>query len=105
MRRIEIVARKGADLYGELVRKERELRQRNKGTFRRSGRVAGGTRWVHKAYPGWIAIRRGDGGTVEAVVRTRAGAAPEWQIAAAFLGFVDRHFGAEIAALHITYGA
>jgi alkyl sulfatase BDS1-like metallo-beta-lactamase superfamily hydrolase len=50
----------GLALYAALVKKEAELRQKNRGTFyRTAGKKRNSSKWRHRAYPGWMNLERG----------------------------------------------
>lgn len=100
MIRLSAIPRKGANLYRLLVRKEFDLRMR--GTFYRVRRKSGIETWKHKSYPGRITFQRCVGGSVIAVLRSRA-TATEWQMLSAFIGFLDRYFREDIASVTICY--
>lgn len=103
-RRLYIFPRKGDQLYGFLVRKELELRQKNKGTFyRASTKKSRRSKWMHSAYPGWIKMQKTVGGGIAVEVRAKGAPGKEWQIIHAFLGFLDRHFADKIQAVSIQY--
>ena len=103
-RRLYVFPRKGSQLYSLLIRKELELRKKNKGTFSRAAaKERHRTKWMHSTYPGWIKMQETVGGGVAVEVRTKGQAGKEWQIIHAFLGFLDRHFAAQIQAVNIQY--
>ena len=103
MRQVEVIPEDEFRLFGALVAKEVELRRKNKGTFRRSGRKEKDrAKWTHSNYPGWIKLARRKGEVVEIEIRPKKGH-PEWQLLHAILGFVDRHFGQQIRAINIQY--
>ncbi|MFQ5705246.1 MAG: hypothetical protein ACE5HT_14650 [Gemmatimonadales bacterium] len=100
MRHVQVIPRQAFNLYGELVRKEADLRRRSLGTWRRSGKkTRDRARWIHSRYSGYIKIARGMGEVVQIEVRSDV----EWQLLDAILGFLDRHFGDEISSIHIFY--
>jgi hypothetical protein len=102
MRLIQIIPERRFKLYAALVRKEAELFQKNRGTFYRSSRkMKNAAKWAHKSYKGWVWIERGLGDVV--VIELQSKADDEWQLLHAFLGFIDRHFGAQIQAVNIQY--
>jgi len=104
MKQIEIIPKAGFNLYGSLIRREIEHRQKARGTFYRVGaRKKNEATWHHKQHPGWVKIARGMGGVVLAEIRTKAHPHREWPIFQAFLGFLDRHFGENLAAINVQY--
>jgi hypothetical protein len=101
--RLTIIPREGKHLYGLLTAKEVELRRKKQGTLHRHGRKkAGAEKWTHEKYAGWINLQNCVGGTVVAVVQSRAPDA-EWQLLSSFIGFLDRHFRQEIGTVTISY--
>ncbi len=105
MRQVQVIPEAGFRLYGAMVAKEAALSRKNQGTFRRSApRGKNRARWNHLRYPGWIKLRRGTGEEVQIEVRSKRGGS-EWQLLQAILGFVDRHFGERLRAIHIQYEA
>lgn len=105
MKQLQIVPKGDFNLYGALVRREVRHRQVARGTFYRIGRKERNqARWAHSTYPGWVKLARGMGGIVLAEIRTRADPDQEWQLFQAFLGFLDRHFRENLAAINVQFG-
>jgi hypothetical protein len=103
MIRLTIMPLEDTNLYGLLVSKEVELRRRNQGTLHRSGAKKKGTeKWTHKSYPGRITLQKCVGGTIAAVVQSRA-ADEEWQLLTSLIGFLDRHFRDHIGSITLSY--
>ena len=103
MKVIQIVPQEGLALYAALVKKEAELRKKNRGTFyRTAGKKPTSSKWRHRAYPGWMNLERGLSEVVLAEIHAPA-PDQEWQLLSAFLGFIDRHFGNRILAITIHY--
>jgi hypothetical protein len=103
MKVIQIVPQEGLALYAALVKKEAELRKKNRGTFyRTAGKKRNSSKWRHRAYPGWMNLERGLSEVVLAEIRAPA-SDQEWQMLSAFLGFIDRHFGNRILGITIHY--
>lgn len=101
MRLVQVIPREEYNLYAELVRKEADLRRRDLGTWRRSGKkTRDRARWVHSRYPGYVKIARGMGEVVQLEIKSDV----EWQLLDSILGFLDRHFGEDISSIHIFYG-
>jgi hypothetical protein len=101
MKIVQIVPREEIRLYGSLVKKEAAIHKKGLGTFYRAGpKTRNSAKWKHKRFKGWINLERGLSEVVSAEVRTLS-RDQEWQMLAAFLGFVDRHFGAEITTITI----
>ena len=103
MRQIQIVPNDGFHLYGALVAKEIELAKKKKGTLHRKGaKEANRAKWTHASYPGWIKLARGMGQVVMIKIYSKK-AGTEWQLLQSLLGFLDRHFAAEIKTINIHY--
>jgi hypothetical protein len=103
VRIIQIVPAKSIRLFGLMVKKEVELSRRNQGTFYRASRKKRNqAKWSHRKHKGWINIQRGEGEVVTAEILSRTGT-DEWQLLQAFIGWLDRHFGKELAAINIQY--
>jgi hypothetical protein len=50
----------GLALCATLVKKETELRKKNRGTFyRTAGKKRNSSKWRHRAYLGWLNLERG----------------------------------------------
>ena len=104
MKRIQIVPRKGFNLYGAMVQKEIDLYKGKRGTFFRSApKQKQKARWAHKKFPGWIKLQRGTGGVVIAEVHSRSNPSNEWTLFRAFMGFIDRHYRDNIFSISIQY--
>ncbi len=100
MTQLHVIPIDGFNLYAALTKKETELRRRDIGTWRRSGRrVKDRTKWTHTRYPGYVKIARGMGELVQLEVQADV----EWQLVDSILGFLDRHFGEDIQSIHIFY--
>jgi hypothetical protein len=103
-RLLQVVPRRGIKLFGQLVRKETELRRRRQGTFHRAGRKAlQSAKWTHVRYKGWIRMERGAGEVITAEIQSRRAAPDEWQLLQAFIGFLDRHFAAGIRSISVQF--
>jgi hypothetical protein len=103
MRLIQIVPKEDFRLYGAFVAKEVALRQKNQGTFRRSGpKQKNYAKWKHKKFKGWIWLQRGLGEVVTIELQS-LDEDSQWQLLESFLGFVDRHFADNVQSIHIQY--
>ena len=90
-------------IYAALVKREAEIRRNGRGTFSRKGRVrAGAATWSHKRFKGTVSLSRGNTELVSAKVRSPT-PDDEGGLLKAFLGFVDRHFGTQVATITIHY--
>lgn len=88
-----------------LVRKEVELRRKNRGTLHRSApKQHGREKWSHASYKGWITFEKSLGGVCVAAVQSRDPDA-EWQLSQTFVGFVLRHFRAEVSSVYLNLDA
>jgi len=104
MKRLQIIPREGANLYGALIKRELELRRRARGTFRRrGGKKKDEAIWAHDRYLGRVKLARGMGETVLVEVRTKADPEQESMLLGAFLGFLDRHFRHDVTAVNIQF--
>lgn len=103
MIKINITPQADADIYSLLVQKERQLRAKNRGTLHRSGaKRTDKEKWVHNSFKGWIQFQRCLGGVCVAMIQTR-NPDEQWQLLAAFLGFLDRHFRKQISSIYLNY--
>jgi len=103
MIRLTVIPRDGANLYRLLTRKELALRKKKQGTLHRATpKKAGRTTWKHATYTGRIVLQQCVGGTVAAIVRSKAPDA-EWQLLTSLVGFLDRHFRGQVASVTISY--
>jgi len=101
---LQIVPVNGFRLFGQMVKKEIDLSKRGVGTFYRSaGKERDRAKWSHSKYNGWIKLQRSDGEVVTAEIRSLSKSGDEWQLLHAFIGWLDRHFGEDIEALHVHY--
>lgn len=105
MIRVTATPRTKEELYGLLVSKEVQLRQKNQGTLHRRGEKKRGVeKWTHSSYPGWVRFQKCLGGTIVAQIRSRSPES-EWQLLTSFIGFLDRHFRDELGTVTISYEA
>jgi hypothetical protein len=103
MIRLTVIPRERVKLYNLLTKKEVALRKKNQGTLHRAGgKKAGTERWKHASYAGSISLQRCIGGTLAAVVQSKA-RQEEWQLLTSFVGFLDRNFRDRIATITICY--
>jgi hypothetical protein len=101
---VQIIPIDGVRLFGRMVKKEVELSRQNRGTFHRSAsKVRDHAKWSHAKFNGWINLERTESEIVVAEVQSRSQSDDTWQIFQAFVGWIDRHFGDEIEAVHIHY--
>jgi hypothetical protein len=103
MIRVTVIPSEAVNLYSLLTNKEVALRRKGQGTLHRSGSKKAGTeKWKHASFTGWITLQRCIGGTLAAVVQSKA-PQEEWQLLTSFVGFLDRHFRDHIATITICY--
>jgi hypothetical protein len=103
MKIVEITPREKSPMYGGLVKREAAIRKNGRGTFSRRGPArAGAATWSHKRFKGSVSLKRAGGEMVTAKIRSRT-AEDEGSLLKAFLGFVDRHFGDQVATITIHY--
>jgi hypothetical protein len=103
MKLVEITPRQKSPIYSALVKREAEIRKNGRGTFARKGPVrAGAATWNHKKFKGSVNLKREGAELVKAKIRSGT-AEDEVGLLKAFLGFVDRHFGDQVATIMIHY--
>jgi hypothetical protein len=103
MKIVEITPRRKSALYSGLVKREADIRKKGRGTFARKGPMRAGTAtWNHKRFKGAVRLTREDAELVRAKVSSRT-PEDEGGLLKAFLGFVDRHFGNQVATITIHY--
>jgi hypothetical protein len=103
MKTIQIVPRASMRLYGAITRRQAEIRKGGRGTFSRVGaRRANAARWSHIRYRGSITLKAGASDAVTAEIRSPE-RGDEARLMSSFLGWLDRHFGDDIASVNIQY--
>ncbi len=103
MKLLQIVPRRGISLYGAMIKKQAEIRRSGRGTFSRTGaskRKA--ARWTHVRYKGSVNLKAGSDDAVEAAIKSPE-RGDEARLLSSFLGWIDRHFGKQIASVNIQY--
>jgi hypothetical protein len=99
MRMVQITPLERKRLYGAMVKKEAEIRKKRPGAFNRIGaRKPNRAKWKHIRFKGWINLERGRSELVTAKINS-----PDWQLLAAFIGWLDRHFADQVQAVNIEY--
>ena len=102
MKRLQIVPRDGRKFYDSIIRKQDDIRKNGRGTFSRTGRKRrNAAHWVHAKFTGSVDLERVEN-LVTAKVKSRS-KADESKLCTAFLGWVDRHFGDDLASVTIQY--
>ena len=103
MKIVEITPFGKSSIYGGLIKREAEIRKKGRGTFSRKGAArAGAATWSHKRFKGSVSLSRQPAELVRAKIRS-ANSQEEGGLLKAFLGFVDRHFGDQVATITIHY--
>jgi hypothetical protein len=102
MKMLQIVPRDGTRLYGAMIKKQAEIRRSGRGTFSRAGAGKRATKWTHVRYKGSIDLKAGEADAVTARIRS-PDHGDEARLTSSFLGWLDRHFGEELAAVNIQY--
>ncbi len=103
MKSLQIVPRDGHSLYGAMIRKQAEIRKAGRGTFSRTGaRRSKAARWTHVRYKGSIELKSADADAVSARIKS-PDRGDEARLLSSFLGWIDRHFGTQIASVSIQY--
>jgi hypothetical protein len=102
MKLLQIVPRDGRRFYDSIVRKQDDIRKNGRGTFSRKGpKRANAAHWVHAKFTGSVDLAR-SANVVNAKVKSR-NKADESKLCTAFLGWIDRHFGDDLASVTIQY--
>jgi hypothetical protein len=103
MKLLQIVPRNGTRLYGAMVKREAEIRKSGRGTFSRAGRKrASAARWKHARYAGSISLQRAPSEMITVKIKS-PDQGDEARLLSAFLGWIGRHFGAEVQTINIQY--
>jgi hypothetical protein len=99
MRTVQIIPLDRKRLYGAMIKKEAEIRKRRAGAFSRVGaKSSNKARWKHIRFKGWIKLEKDRSEVVTAKVNS-----PDWQLLAALIGWIDRHFGDWVEAVTIRF--
>ena len=99
MKLVQITPLERRRLYSAMVKKEAEIRKRRAGAFSRVGvKRSNRSKWKHIRFKGWINLERGQSEIVTAKVNS-----PDWQLLAAFVGWIDRHFADQVQTVNIEY--
>jgi hypothetical protein len=85
-------------IYRTIVNKERELRNNNRGTFRRISK----DKWNHKHFYGWIKLSNASENIFFAKLQSKNDEQEE-RLLESFVGFLTRHCGSLIDSLTIYY--
>jgi len=102
---VTVTPRDEPNLFGSLRTKETALRREEKGTLHRAGkRKSGEEKWTHARYKGSIRFQKCLGGVVAAMIESNS-ETDEWQLLQSFVGFLYRHFRAEISSVSLSFPA
>jgi len=102
MKVLEIVPRDIRRFYDSIVRKQDAIRKNGRGTFSRKGpKRVNAAHSVHAKFTGSVDLARSPN-AVTAKIKSRD-KADESKLCTAFLGWVDRHFGDDLASVTIKY--
>jgi hypothetical protein len=86
-----------------LVKREAEIERKGRGTFVRKGRSRqSSATWTHKKFKGSVSLTSADTQSVTAKISSRV-AEDELGLLRAFLGFIDRYCGDQVATITIRY--
>jgi len=100
MRIVEVVSKPDSEnLYSLIKRKEVELRRKKRGTLYR----VKPNRWKHVSYKGFIDFYKANRDISIFELKQKSTESNDWQLLHSFLGFLDRHFHAEIQSITILY--
>jgi hypothetical protein len=103
MKVLDIVPRRGSGLYGEMVRKQAEIRKNGRGTFVRGrAKTRTAARWTHLRYKGSLDLRPAAADAVSVRIKS-SDHGDEARLLSSFLGWLDRHFGKHISSVNIQY--
>jgi hypothetical protein len=103
MKLLEVTPRSGKGLYGAMVRKQAEIRRGGRGTFSRVGsKKRKSVRWSHVRYKGSISLKPGEEDAVNVEIRS-PDEGDEGRLLSSVLGWLDRHFGDQMASVNIRY--
>lgn len=100
---VQIIPVPDFPLFGQMVRKEIELRRKGGAFFRSKAKQRGRAKWSHATYKGWISLQQTAGEVVTAEVHSGSVSGDHWKILHAFIGWMDRHFSSKLEAIHIHY--
>lgn len=100
MRIVQVISKPECEnLYSLIRKKQAELRQKKRGTFIR----VKPTRWKHVSYGGYIDFFKASRDISIFELKKKSTDGNDWQLLHSFLGFLDRHFHAEIESITVLY--
>jgi hypothetical protein len=102
MKRLQIVPRDRASLYGAVIKKQAEIRKHGRGTFMRASAGKRAARWTHVRYKGSLKLHPGAENAVEVEIKSPE-RGDEARLLSSFLGWMDRHFGDRLSSVNIQY--
>jgi hypothetical protein len=103
MKTLQIESSGGKGFYGAIIKKQAEIRRAGRGTFSRAGGRRNAARWSHVRYKGSLALKPAAAAAVEVEIRS-PDRGDEARLLSSFLGWLDRHFGEQLASVNIRYG-
>jgi len=105
MKLLQIMPRAGTRLYSAMIKKQAEIRRSGRGTFSRVGaKSAKAARWSHVRYKGGLRLASKPDEEVTVEIKS-PDKGDESRLLSAFLGWLDRHFGAQVSSVNIQYHA
>ena len=103
MKMLDIMPRRGAGLYGAMVKKQADIHKNGRGTFLRGrARSRGAAHWTHLRYKGSLDLRPAAADAVAVRIKS-SDHGDEARLLSSFLGWLDRHFGERISSVTIRY--
>ena len=103
MKLLHITALDGAGLFGAAIKKQSEISKSGRGTFLRVGaRRPKSARWNHVRYVGAIVLKAAPPSGLDVQIKS-SDRGDETRLLSSFLGWLDRHFGDQLAAVNIEY--
>ena len=102
MKTLQIESSGGKGFYGSVIKKQAEISRAGRGTFSRAGGRRNAARWTHVRYKGSLALKPA-ADAVEVEIRS-PDRGDEARLLSSFLGWLDRHFGEQLASVNIRYG-
>jgi hypothetical protein len=101
MKTLQIESSGGKGFYGAIIKKQAEIRRAGRGTFSRAGGRRNAARWTHVRYKGSLALKPAED-AVEVQIKS-PDRGDEARLLSSFLGWLDRHFGKQLASVNIQY--
>jgi hypothetical protein len=103
MKSLDIVPRRGTGLFGAMVKKQAEIHKNGRGTFVRGrAKTRNAAHWTHVRYKGSLDFKPGEADAVSVRIKS-TDHGDEARLLSSFLGWLDRHFGDQLASVNIQY--